>query len=565
MQALEQIAAASFHPGSEGAGGSDAFALACLAFLARPGKRRPILYFQSPAYFRDALWACWRLGIAPVVPPDIQSGNLETMQALGCHALITDIPSAELLTKGNADGGASWEILSIDPMQSLPVDFIVPDPTPLNSSDIALQLFTSGSTGERKLVAKTFAQLGGEVQVIDRLWGDACRDLPIYATVSHQHIYGLLFAVLWPWMTGRPLPRQRIFHWDELAGAATQGAFRLVSSPTHLSLLAQAAPAASWQGCTIFSSGAPLTENAAHDVHALTGIWVHEIYGSTETGGMAWRTQQSEGARSPWTVFPGAQISVDEQGQLWSSSPWSQWQNLHPSGDRAAVLAGGSFVLLGRADRIAKVFGKRVNLGEMEKQLLATSLVEACRVIAPADGDGHLWCALQPAPQGKSLERAALLLALKEHLRTHFEAAQLPRHWYVGALPFDSQGKLTIDNLRAAIASQAFVHDIEWLSLEVGEQCIGARVRVPDNYFYLQGHFPGAPVVPGVCQLRWVVELARKHWPRETWCVAGKVKYSAILLPNREVRLTLERLADGVRFSIADDLRKYSSGRLRVF
>lgn len=565
MQALEQIAAAPFHLGLEGTNGSDAFALACLAFLARPGKHRPILYFQSPAYFRDALWACWHLGIAPVVPPDIQSGNLETMRALGCNALLSDIPSTELLTKGNINGDGSWEMFCVDHAPGLPADFVIQSAIALNDSDIALQLFTSGSTGERKLVAKTFAQLGGEVQVIDHLWGDACRDLPIYATVSHQHIYGLLFAVLWPWMTSRPLPKQRIFHWDELTEAAAQGAFRLVSSPTHLSLLAKAAPAVTWQGCAIFSSGALLTEKAAHDVHALTGIWVHEIYGSTETGGMAWRTQQSAGAHSPWTVFPGAQISVDEQGQLWSASLWSQWQNLHPSGDRAAVLAGGSFVLLGRADRIAKVFGKRVNLGEMEKQLLATGLVEACRVIAPSDGDGHLWCALQPAPQGESLERAALLLALKEHLRTHFEAAQLPRHWYVGALPFDSQGKLTIDNVRAAIAGQAFVRDIEWLSLEVDEQRIEARVRVPDNYYYLQGHFPGAPVVPGVCQLRWVVELARKYWPREKWCVAGKVKYSAILLPNREVKLTLERLADGVRFSIADDLRKYSSGRLRVF
>jgi len=39
--------------------------------------------------------------------------------------------------------------------------------------------------------------------VKEDLWGETLGKLPVISTVSHQHIYGLLFRLLWPFSSGR--------------------------------------------------------------------------------------------------------------------------------------------------------------------------------------------------------------------------------------------------------------------------------------------------------------------------------------------------------------------------
>lgn len=86
----------------------------------------------------------------------------------------------------------------------------VADEQPLPPFDMdaaQLVLFTSGSTGKPERIVKKVRQLDAEVHALQAAFGDtvAADSLQVLATVSHQHIYGLLFRVLWPLSAGRAI------------------------------------------------------------------------------------------------------------------------------------------------------------------------------------------------------------------------------------------------------------------------------------------------------------------------------------------------------------------------
>ena len=119
----------------------------------------------------------------------------------------------------------------------------------------------------------------------------------------------------------------------------------------------------------MFSAGAPLPADTARVVARVLGVPVTEAYGSSETGGIAWR----EDVAAPWRPFPGVTVAADDDGQLLLDSPLLASDSPRPlrCPDRIAVREDGRFDLLGRADDTVKVGGKRVSLGEVEERALA--------------------------------------------------------------------------------------------------------------------------------------------------------------------------------------------------
>jgi hypothetical protein len=67
----------------------------------------------------------------------------------------------------------------------------------------ALVVYTSGSTGAPTPIRKRFAA-HSELDALETEFGARVGDAVVLSTVSHQHIYGLLFRVLWPLAAGRP-------------------------------------------------------------------------------------------------------------------------------------------------------------------------------------------------------------------------------------------------------------------------------------------------------------------------------------------------------------------------
>jgi 3-hydroxymyristoyl/3-hydroxydecanoyl-(acyl carrier protein) dehydratase len=103
----------------------------------------------------------------------------------------------------------------------------------------------------------------------------------------------------------------------------------------------------------------------------------------------------------------------------------------------------------------------------------------------------------------------------------------------------------------------------EILAERTVEQGVELELRVPGDLEMFAGHFPGAPVLPGVVQLDWCVRLARDRLPlRGVFRAMEQVKFLAPIAPEARVTLHLELKAGGARldFRFFGRENKYSSG-----
>ena len=106
-----------------------------------------------------------------------------------------------------------------------------------------------------------------------------------------------------------------------------------------------------------------------------------EVYGSSETGGIAWRQQQTA-HEEKWSPLPNVKWRIDaKEGVLEIRSahlPDAEWFR---TADRARPAGKDHFLLMGRVDRIVKVEGKRIALNAIEERLTASPLARDARAV----------------------------------------------------------------------------------------------------------------------------------------------------------------------------------------
>jgi acyl-coenzyme A synthetase/AMP-(fatty) acid ligase len=330
-----------------------------------------------------------------------------------------------------------------------------------------VELFTSGTTGDEKPVVKAVRHLEDEVETLEARFGAALgAGARMLATASPQHLYGLLFRVLWPLATDRPFLRTPLLHPEELAPSMDEAEFALASTPVALRRLAERAELASHAArCrAVFSSGGPLEADVARRVAEALGAPPFEVYGSTETGGVAVRQQWA--GDEPWQPLPGVSAEVDpEEGRLVVTSPFvsggervGAGRTRLATGDRAEPAPGGGFRLRGRADRVVKIAEKRLSLSDMESRLREHPAVEDVALVL-VEGAGEPRVGAVVVLTRASRERYAgggrrtLGRELSQHLARDFDRVLLPRVWRVAdALPRDAQGKTPARALRAIVS-----------------------------------------------------------------------------------------------------------------
>ena len=235
----------------------------------------------------------------------------------------------------------------------------------------------------------------------------------------------------------------------------------LVSSPAQLSRLPELNDLATMvqRPKMIFSSGAPLDAATAQRYFTAWGQAPIEIFGSTESGGIAWR--QQKGGEPVWAPLPSVTIASDDDGALLIRSQFLFDDQPLRMEDAVTLLPDGCFRLGGRLDRIVKIEEKRLSLPEMEARLAECPLVEAAAVV-PLTGHNHrslVGAVIVVSDLGKAQlasGRRNIIQELRLHLARSFDAVLLPRRWrFVENLPYNERSKLTTAALAALFEGDA--------------------------------------------------------------------------------------------------------------
>ncbi|WP_313314924.1 acyl-CoA synthetase family protein [Stutzerimonas nitrititolerans] len=506
---------------------------------------RLALHLEDAGELAIALLGAWRAGVTVLLPADLQPA---TRQRLA--------DQADLWLTDQAGDSTLAELLG----DALPA-------APLDLDQCRLLLCTSGSSGEPKLIEKRLRQLANEVEVLEDQWGAELGQACIIGSVAAQHIYGLLFRVLWPLCAGRPLLRKALpFPEDIQLASREQADFCLVGSPA---LLKRMGDNLDWPALSrvrrVFSSGGPLPAEAAQQLQQRLDQAPTEIYGSSETGGIAWRQ-----GGSLWQPFVGVELSQDEQGALRIASPCLPPDHVEQTADAARIQADGRFELLGRLDRIVKLEEKRISLPMLESALSEHPFVSEARLSVIEDNRAFLAALVALSDAGlhalRNQGRRALTQALRKHLAQYCEALALPRRWrLVRQMPCNAQGKLPQAQLEALLRTPRCLtperlgerqEDDQW-HLELG---------VPVDLAHFSGHFPQTPVLPGVVQIDWAISLARQLIENLPPRFQGMevLKFQQLARPGDRLQLTLrfDAQRSKLHFSYRNGDAPCSSGRI---
>jgi acyl-coenzyme A synthetase/AMP-(fatty) acid ligase/3-hydroxymyristoyl/3-hydroxydecanoyl-(acyl carrier protein) dehydratase len=545
---------------------------------------REILCVAGDRYhFAVALLAAWQRGHRVALPPNAQPELLREM---------ADDPAISLVIHDTDEMvGLDLRPLLTDDSRATSVEPL--ELSPLPALRKLVSVWTSGSTGEHQRHAKTAGQLFAEALILAEhfglagagLGGEGAGRVRVVGTVPSHHIYGLLFTVLVPLVSGGSFSRETPLHAGVVRATLIEThADVLVSVPAHLRALkildvGQLPPLV-----RVFSSGAPLPPDTAKLLRARFGLAVTEVLGSTETGGIASRVSGPEIDQADaeamqarvWTPLPHVRIELDVEGRLLIDSPFlpPEGPRPWPTADRIELVShvdhadhASGFRHLGRIDGVVKIGGKRVSLAEIERRLLEIPGVEdaAAWVVEVGGARGSETVAMVVAP-GLSPEH------LRAELRRWLDPVVIPRRLrLVDALPREASGKLPRRRLLDAFdAPKSRVETLECRLLPDARDADTAvfAVYVPRDLYGLRGHFRAQPIVPGVVQLELARSEAVSRWPELVGRVLSQVlrlKFLRPLRPGEHLRLELVRRGDArVDFRLLDsfDHAPVSTGTL---
>jgi len=307
-----------------------------------------------------------------------------------------------------------------------------------NKIDSNISIFTSGSTGKPKKITRKLSQLLLEVEELNTIWQKQLKAQVFASTVSYQHIYGLLFSILLPLknkiaMWHKPLPFEESL--EKLQQKYSQTV--LVSSPAFLKRLS--IKLTNKYKLVVFCSGGVLTPQQHQKAEKQLNSSLFQVYGSSETGGIAYKTEKSF-----WNFFPSVKYKIVKNSLL-IQSPFcykTQWHDTHDS----IKIHNNGFELCGRNDRIVKIEEKRVSLIEIEQATNSHDLIEESYALSINGKRQYIALIVVLSKQGKQQLQTSsekeLKMQIKTYLRTKIEPLAIPKQIrFFYEIPTNSQGK----------------------------------------------------------------------------------------------------------------------------
>ena len=446
--------------------------------------------------------------------------------------------------------------------QPAPAEDLILDEAFLNNAQV--YFYTSGSTGQAKKIPRTLKQLLNEVQGLDQSF-QLLEQSIVIATVSHQHIYGLLFKLLWPLAHGHAFytaqlafPEDVVEHQRRLSTVGFQN--YVISSPALLKRWSADVVLVDCAG--VYCSGGKLESGVRPNLNAT----IREIFGSSETGGIAHRAADD----ALWTPFANVDIKVEAQQQLATRSNHACDTDWIYTGDCAAAIdphdLKSQFQLKGRMDRIVKLEEKRLSLDAIEHKIQALEQIEQCVVLLTQFEQRQiLACVVVLSEAGKreyqQQPKSKFVAELKQLLKLKLEGIAIPRAWrFLSELPLNAQSKLN----KPYLASLFHPMDLPVILAQYQTaDSAEFKLEFPIELTPFKGHFPDLPIYPGVGQIGFIQSFAKMIWPELQWCDGlEQIKFQDLIRPDAVLQLKLSRKGHKVSFQLLSDTQSLASGRL---
>lgn len=290
-----------------------------------------------------------------------------------------------------------------------------------------LSFYTSGSTGKSRRVEHQMRYLNAEIEdFLPTLCAHGFTPNRVVTVMPSQHLYGFLFGILLPAKLNLPLLSLKAQP-APLVRAQLQDGDILLAHPTFWAHALHAdSPRLGWPEHVLgLSSGQALPDAVLLAAQATT-LRLLEIYGATETAGIAWRTEPGPLTLMQRYTFSDHNMLLDQ---------YRSGAEITPP-DRIERQSDGRLCVLARHDRVVQVAGVNVHLEHVERVISALTQVLDVRVAFDTDSQRLSAWLMSDALDASDLRR---------QLRAKLSAAELPTRWhFVSAFPQTESGKILL-------------------------------------------------------------------------------------------------------------------------
>lgn len=425
--------------------------------------------------------------------------------------------------------------------------FIAPQ---INPNDIVIKFFTSGSSGRAKTINKSLFNLIEE-------GCDLCEefkikdDLRVISTTTMAHLFGMTFHLMFSLCNGFIIDTTPISYPENVNMENTI----LVSTPAFLSTKVKHKLDFEIPPEYIISAGSKLDENVFEELEKKSNII--EIYGSTETGVIAYKTKHDEN----FCVFSNVNIKVNEENV--------EIQSNYTYGGKTVIndkleLDGKSLTIKSRTDRLFKIYDKRVSAEELEEKLNSHDYVESSYII---NHDNKLACLCVLTEKGKEFLLEHNIYPLTKELKLFMLSFSevIPQKWkFIDKIPMNKMGKIDkklIEHIFNVNISLPVI-----LERKQENESITYKIFMYKSCNFFNGHFPEYKLVPGVLQLYLAKEFANIHFGLNLGEGQYKrIKFCNIIPPDSILNLKLKKTEKQVCYEFYSDEQRFSSGAFDIY
>jgi acyl-coenzyme A synthetase/AMP-(fatty) acid ligase len=302
------------------------------------------------------------------------------------------------------------------------------DANMLKQDGMQFLYFTSGTTGTPTGVYKTKQNSLLQAQALIKTFGDK-KFNRVVTTVPFVHIYGVDIGGVVPLELDIDVWTKENFLPQELAKEAEVEGTLIVTTPVFIKALNRIKKDVKFNSSLFLTSTAPLPLEDAKEFHEHYGCSVMQLFASTETGLMAYKTDDEEILQ----VFDG--ISIGEDRGMLNISSALVTQKIINKGkiedvklpfqteDIVEIVDEHRFKLLGRSSNLAKIAGKRISTQQIENLIELEDGVDAVLIKIRKDEralkDEILEIYIEGSKEIKAKE-------LKEILKKSFGSVHIP-------------------------------------------------------------------------------------------------------------------------------------------